>query len=62
MKINQAAHKDMIRSDGSGSPWRRCSFTKSTSAREATAFPGERATIKMGDGGGVEEDNDHDHD
>ena len=31
----------MIRSDGEGSPWRRCSFTKSASAREAAAVTGE---------------------
>ena len=38
----------MIRYDGSGSPWRRCSFTKSTSAREAAAFPGEERNAADG--------------
>ena len=41
----------MIRSDGKGRPWRGCSFTTSTSAREAAAFPGEER--KAVDGGAL---------
>ena len=41
------ADKDVTRSYGEGRPWRSLTFTKSTSAREATAFPGERTALKM---------------
>ena len=41
------ADKDVTRSYGEGRPWRSLTFTKSTSAGEETAFPGERTTLKM---------------